>query len=417
MSERTCLFSLVLFCFLLAFGIHTNGQPDSVKPTYPEIFQAVWEKVNERFYDPGFMGVDWKAVGDRYRPQAARVTTDAEFLDLMQKMLRELPVSHLDIAMPRGTGNVGTGIRTQNIQGKQLVVGVPAMSDAQAKGIRAGDTVLNPSDEMGPLGTLADLRVRGCDGRVRAVKVRRESHSQPERPSIRWRTFSIGEGKRIGYIRAVRFDDDVAPLVDAAMAELKNTSGIIIDVRDNSGGNMSFVRLSSYFAEGEHLVAALLTRYYLEARGTTPKQIDPNQLPKAARTYTNESIFNAMRSNEGAVGIFSEDLGEARYRGRVVVLINEETGSAAEGFAWHMKLKTAAALIGRTTAGALLGAEYFTLPGGWRLGVPTHSGWGPDGKSVIDRPVTPHIETKWSLKDACAGRDPEMLKALELLSQ
>lgn len=408
---------LRLFLVVLSIAVgSTSGQIAAAKPAYVQVFQAVWETVNEKFFDPSFTGVDWKAIGDRYRPQAERAKSDAELHALMQKMLRELPVSHLQISMPRGTGLFGTGIVTHSIEGRTVVVSVPEASDARAKGIRVGDIILNPSDEEGPLGTYSELRVRGCDGRIRTAKVRRESHSQPERPSLRWRTFYIGEGKRVGYIKAVRFDDDVAPLVDAAMAELKNTSGIIIDVRDNSGGNMSFVRLSSYFAEGEHLVAALLTRSYLEAVGATPKEIDPGKLPKATKTYTDEAIFNAMRTNAGAVGIYSEDMGANRYRGEVALLINEETASAAEGFTWHMKLRTGAKLIGRKTAGALLGAEYFTLPGGWRLGVPTHSGWGPDGKPVIDEPVVPHVSTKWSRQNICNGTDPDMVEAMAILN-
>ena len=407
---------LILSCFVLLCGIMTSfGQTSDAEAKYTEIFRSVWETVNERFYDPGFTGVDWKSVGERYRPEVESIKNDVDFLELMGKMLAELPVSHLQISMPRGSSLVGTGARTNLIDGLTVVVSVPEGSDAQAKGVRRGDVVLNPSDEIGPMGSYADMRLRGCDGSTRTLKVHRESHFQPERPSIRWRTFSTGTGKRVGYLRAVRFDDDAAPLVDAAMAELRNADSLIVDVRDNTGGNMSFVRLSSYFAEGEHLVAALLNRSYLETRGTSPGQIDPAKLAKASKTYTDESIFDAMSSNGGAVGIYSEDLGDKRYKGRVIVLINEETASAAEGFAWHVKLRTGAKLVGRRTAGALLGAEYFTLPGGWRLAVPTHSGWGPDGKPVIDEPVLPHIETTWSLRDFCGGTDPDMAKALELI--
>lgn len=402
----------LLFTVSLA-GIGINAQSPS---TYPEVFQAVWNTVNERFFDPGFIGVDWKAVGERYRPRVERVKTDTAFLALMQEMLRELPVSHLQFSMPRGTGQYGTGVRTYSLEGRTVVAAVPEGSDAQVKGVRVGDVILNSADEVGPIGTFADLKLRGCDGRTRTVKIRREIHSQPERPSIRWRTFSTGEGKWIGYIKTVRFGDDVAPLVDAAMAEMMNTSALIIDARDNTGGNMSFVRLSSYFSSGEHLVAALLARGYLESHGRRPEQIEPDKLPRASRTYTTEAVFKAMSSNGGAVAIFSEDMGEKRYRGKVVVLINEETASAAEGFAWHMRSRTGATLIGRKTAAALLGAEYFTLPGGWRLGVPTHSGWGPDGKPVIDQPVSPHIETRWSVKNVCGGTDPDMARALELIS-
>lgn len=404
----------IVCAYALIFTLASQGSGQ--KPSYAEVFQAAWDKVNESFFDPTFTGLDWKSIGDRYRQEAARAKTDQDFLEVMQRMLKELPVSHLHFAMPRESGLVGTGIVTRRFADQQVVVSVPGTSDAFAKGVQPGAILLNPLDEQGKPGSLANLRLQSCDGSPRTVGVRRESHSQPERPSIRWRSFTSADGKRIGYIRAVRFDDDTAPLVDAAMAELKNTSGLIIDVRDNTGGNMSFVRLSSYFSEGEHLVAALLTRTYFETQKVAPKQIDPNKLPRAVQTYTDEKVFDAMRSNGGAVAIYSEDLGANRYKGKVAVLINDETASAAEGFAWHVKLRTKATIIGGKTAGALLGAEYFTLPGGWRLAVPTHSGWGPDGKPVIDQPVTPHIPTTWSRADVCGGRDPDMVKALEVVT-
>jgi C-terminal processing protease CtpA/Prc len=47
----------------------------------------------------------------------------------------------------------------------------------------------------------------------------------------------------------------------------------------------------------------------------------------------------------GKVALYSEDLGEKRYKGKVVVLTSEGTASAAEGFAWHMKTKSDAKFI------------------------------------------------------------------------
>ena len=415
MTTRNLLvLAAVLFLGGTAFAQSTAQRQHTA--SYPELFQTIWRTVNENFFDPGFVGVDWNDVRVRYAPDVDKVKNDVEFAALMRKMLSELPVSHLSIGIPRQQGDVGVGIRTKVIEGKKVVVHVSPGSDTQMKGIRVGDIVQNPDDEFGPLGSTATLRLKGCDGRTRTAAVRRESHTQSERPSIRWRSFSVRPGERIGYIRTVRFDDDAAPAIDLAMDELGRTAGLIIDARDNSGGNMSFVRLTSYLSSGEHLVAALITRPYLEAFPQIPKQIDPAALPRIDRAYTDEQIFGALRTNKGAAAFYSEDLGAKRYKGKVVVLINEETESAGEGFAWHAKLKTGATLVGRRTAGVLLGAEYFKLPGGWQLGVATQSGWGPDGKPVIDQPVSPHIETTWTIRDVCGGHDPDMAKAMELLS-
>ena len=96
-------------------------------------------------------------------------------------------------------------------------------------------------------------------------------------------------------------------------------------------------------------------------------------------------------------------------------MINSETASAAEGFAWMMKGLKSVTLVGEPTAGALLGGEPFALPGGWRLTVPTHASWGPDGKRYVDQSVRPDVETKWTRADLCEQRDPDMARALEIL--
>jgi carboxyl-terminal processing protease len=241
--------------------------------------------------------------------------------------------------------------------------------------------------------------------------------AKTKKPSIHWGKVDAGNGTSVGYIRALRFDDDAAPEIDQAMSYLADTKSLIIDVRENSGGNASFIRLSSYFTGGEHLVAALILRTYMEKLGRLPNQSDIALLNKAIGAYTDEKIFDAMRSNGGAVALYSEDLGTHRYKGKVAVLIGEDTGSAAEGFAWHMKWKSDAKFIGTTTAGELLGAEYFTLSGGWRLSVPTHSAWGSDAKPVIDKAVAPQIATKWTVKEVCEGRDPDIAAALDFLSR
>ena len=52
-------------------GTAAETGPDVLSPQErAEIFRQVWETINEHYYDPNFRGVDWRAVGERYRPQA-----------------------------------------------------------------------------------------------------------------------------------------------------------------------------------------------------------------------------------------------------------------------------------------------------------------------------------------------------------
>ena len=138
---------------------------------------------------------------------------------------------------------------------------------------------------------------------------------------------------------------------------------------------------------------------------------------RVSRAYTTEAIFAAVAEGDGAVMLMIEDLGERRYRKPVVILIGPETGSAAEGFAWGAREQTDAVLIGRETAGALLSSQSFDLPDGWRLTIPVHGNWGPDGRDFGDRKVPPHIATTLTRDAVCRGDDVDLSHATRALEE
>jgi len=94
------------------------------------------------------------------------------------------------------------------------------------------------------------------------------------------------------------------------------------------------------------------------------------------------------------------------------LLVNHETASAAEGFAWDIKGWPGVTVIGQDTAGAVVGAEDFDIPGGWTLTLPTHAAWGATGFLFKDQKTSPDIaipETRGSL---CRGDDAVMDAAI-----
>lgn len=412
-------FALFVNLLLLSAAILASAQTTQPKASYPQIFETVWQTVNDNFYDPNFAGVDWRAVHERYRPQVERVKDDTELLALLDRMLKELPVSHLRINAVGRQNARGIGAQLRLIEGKPVVASIPLISNARAQGVRVGDLILTPLNQVaGEPGSAATLRVQSCDGRERTLAVRREASAfPPDRPFVQWQKIEAQPGRRTGYLRITQFEESSVGQIDAAMNDLRDTTNLIIDVRDNTGGTNSFIRLVSYFVPGQQFVSGLLTRSFLNRlKGSTLDQIDLTKLPKMSGVYSLNSLLLSMALN-GAIALYTEDLADKIYPGKVVILTGASTGSAAEGFVAYMKQKTKATTIGRATAGKLLTSNTFPLPNDWQLVVPIAVPISSDKKLFKDTPLAPDIEVQWKRQDICEGRDPDVSRALELFVQ
>ncbi|TRO96691.1 hypothetical protein FKB34_01595 [Glycocaulis profundi] len=390
-------------------------------PDHGPLFEAVWETVDRNFYDPGFNGADWAAIGERYRARLDGARDDAAFAALANAMLAELAVSHLRLSPPAADqGFRGVGARFETIGGASVAVEVSPFSDAWRQGLRPGDQLMSDASALrGPPDEAARLTVRTCAGERRELTVARMAAGwPPEQPGWRWSRISPRPGLQVGHLRVDRFDDGAAELADQAMAALGGTGALIIDLRANSGGNTSALRLASHFMpEGAAPAFALFARGHLDALGRAPDADDIADGPRVAGAYTDAAVFEAVSAHDGAAVFLTDPLDGRRYEGAVIVLIGPDTGSAAEGFAWLLRTRSAARFVGRETAGALLSGERFALPGGWTLTVPVHGIWGPDGQDLADAPVAPDIATAWSREDLCSGADPDLEAAFALVSE
>ncbi|MHB8284759.1 MAG: S41 family peptidase [Caulobacteraceae bacterium] len=397
------------------------GSSPSQATSYTAVFDKVWSVVDENFYDPTFHGVDWKAEGARYRAELTEVRDDRTFLILMNKMLRELKVSHVDLDPPDSSHarEVGIGISTTDINGTPTVTDIAPLSDGRRSGLMIGDRLEGGLKQVyGPAGSTAVLQVKGCHGESRTIKVERGARLQPhEHPGWRWSRMSFGPHRTIGYLRVDRFDDGAADLADQAMTQLRDTDALIIDVRNNSGGNVTALRLAGYFMPpGEAPAVALFARPYLKSLGRAPTAADVMSGPKIEGAYTDAAVFKAVADHQGQAVFYTEALDGKRYTRPTIVLIGEATGSAAEGFAWEMRLHSKAQFVGRKTAGALLSGEEFPVGEGWTLTIPVQGLWGPDGRDFADQAVSPDVAINWTRADLCDGRDPDVQRAIELLS-
>lgn len=154
-----------------------------------------------------------------------------------------------------------------------------------------------------------------------------------EIPEVRWLDGNVG------YVRITRFLDapPTAEKMAAAMGMLADTSALIIDVRGAPGGEPAGV--------------AAIIGHLVDRATPTVHVADPGGAPEG-RTWYAEPRTPA-------------------YVGRpVYVLIDSETGSGAEEFAYDLQAMGRATLVGETTWGGATPGGYRPLAEGFAAFIP-----------------------------------------------
>ena len=374
-------------------------------------FDEVWETMRDKFYDRGMHGLDWNAIGDRYRPLAAAATTEGELEGVINRMLAELHASHTGYYTPADTAyydladifsrglrhrlesvfpdgkvaDTGIGVFTRVIDGRTFVSGVLGGLPADKAGLLVGDELIAadgaPFEPVGSFTEKAGRKVmltirRSRDGEPQHLTVVPE-RIEPNDAFLRAMRASAKViargGARIGYIHVWSYArDDYQELLaeQISTGPLKDADALIWDLRDGWGG-------------------------------AVPDYLD---------------IFNARAPTM----ITTERGGDkavinAKWRKPAALLINGGTRSGKEVLAYGFKKYGYGPLIGTRSEGALLAARAFLLDSGGLLLLPV-ADVAVDGERLEGRGVTPTIEVPFDLPYA-AGADPQLERAVDELAR
>ena len=124
--------------------------------------EEVWEQVRTRYYDPALHGLDWRALGETFRPLATEARDQTEFYSVLRRMLGHLRDPHTRVFAPGESPDlrvqrfVTVGLSVREIEGEAVVTLVEPGSEAERAGVRAGDSVLSLDGE--PVSTLVARR-------------------------------------------------------------------------------------------------------------------------------------------------------------------------------------------------------------------------------------------------------------------
>ncbi|MCL6488632.1 MAG: hypothetical protein K6T76_06805 [Alicyclobacillus mali] len=360
----------------------------------------------------------WDNRYSTYLQEATRFPTRRDFERMMQRLVAQLGNRHTWF---RDTLTVreGLGLRLRRLRESWYVV------ESAHEAVRPGAAVVTLNertpaewmDEASPYMRSQDERLREeewqrviptlVDGNSWALELddglrrcavmipRMFPDSRKEMPEGRWLV-----PDRVAYLRVPSFADPAYE--EAAVAwvtRVSNADALVVDVRGNTGG-----------ATPTKLLRVLMERSW---PWWTEFAADVGFL---WRRSTGAGEFSIRPDGSGAVWRPPyEQPEEPVFRGRLAVLVDRATGSAAEDFVMPLLVTKRAIVMGEPTSGST-GQPVICQRAGFSMGVGAIRASLPDGRAFENVGLRPDVSVGISPEDLSSGRDPALELALELLA-
>ncbi len=372
-----------------------------------EDFDSVWTFVREQHCWLPQEPVDWDAARAYYRPRAVAATGERQFAAVLEELLDELHDGHTHLDQNWADSWYGP---PEDIwaewQGEAAIVReVRAESRAARAGVRPGDEIValneaplrgqlaarlghcqtgsNPgAEEWALLSLIAGRRnevrrltLRSPDGLVRdcsiPVEAPKPQPPPPASPTFQWRRLP----GNIGYMHFTLFDDRKrVDEFDAALDALRDTRGLILDVRYNWGGNTGVA---------EPIMGRFISQKQQYA-----------WMAKRQGSGLSERWPNYVRAR-----------GPWTYTQPLVVLVNHWSESMAEGVAMGLDGMRRARVVGTRMAGMGAGVEHRELPNsGIVLQISAEPIYHVNGSPRSD--FRPPVSVRLDTPDALRAKDP-----------
>jgi len=411
-SPQLCLpfTALLLVSFLMLAAIPTRAQlgpfdRDSAKA----MLGTVREDLKKNYYDTNLHGLTDQRFADAEAHLKAAKTRDELIITIAQVFL-DLNDSHSFFLPPFRAARVRYGWEMQMFGDDCYVVNVNPRSDAGTKGLKSGDLVMTVDGYRPTRSILWKMNYRYYalmparsirltvrspgDAEPREVEVLSKLEKTEERPlyfSNIWRYNSetrleddrfYEQGDVIVW-RMPSFEID-AEHVDQAMKRVSKFKNVILDLRGNGGGDqITLEHLMGYFFDHDLKIAELKGR----------KEMKP---------------------------ILAKTQGPRMFKSNLIVLIDAESGSAAELFARTVQLQKRGPVIGDRSAGAVMASKSFdheTGVGGtlyYGASITVADVIMPDGASLEKTGVVPDEIVLPTAIEIAAHHDPALSRAFTI---
>ena len=411
--------ALLAFC-LFVFALATFAQNLGFeRERHVIILRSIKEDIKKNYYDPQFHGIDLDAQFKNAEQAIQQATSIGKMSGIIAQTLVNFDDSHLFFVPPGKVNKTRYGFDMQMVGDACFVTRVNEKSDAFKKGLRVGDQIMDiekftPTRKdlwlmnyyfraLRPQPAI-ELGIRKPDGKQSIVQIEAIIASGKQIVNLADSTIDINNYIRESedaYTESRRqfiYDQEkqfmiwqmpsfsLTPAdIDSIMDKAKDKDALIIDLRNNGGGRVDTLkRMIGWFFEQDVKIG-----------------------DEKTRKETKEMIAKSK--------------GKDCYKGKVVVLVDSESGSAAEIFAKVIQLQKRGEILGDVSAGAVMESRYFPHQQG--LDVVIFYGASvtiadlimTDGKSLEKTGVVPDEKILPTAQDLADNRDPVLSKAIKNL--
>lgn len=400
-------------CFSLGFlSINAQKMDRIERERFKSMLSNIKNAIKKDYFDQNFKGIN---LDERFKAASNRldeVNSTGEAMGVIAQVLLDFDDSHLYFLPPATNVDVEYGWRMQMFGDKCFVTIVKPKSDAEAKGLKRGDQILaienfRPTRKdlwkinyyYNIVGKRTNLRLTVLSpGETEPRQIQIESKIKKLPKVINWQMFFFDIFKQdsrppvdFNYFKSVGNTTiwkmpsfGIMPEnIDTMMSKIKGSS-LILDLRGNGGGYViTLERLAGFMFDKDLHIAELKGR----------KEMKPQK---------------------------SKTRGSDAFQGKLIVLVDHNSGSAAEIFARLVQLENRGIVIGDVSAGAVMQSQGFITTTGandevfYGASITNADVIMSDGKSLEHIGVIPDELIIPAGEDLAKQRDPVLARAIQL---
>ena len=403
------------------------------------ILENVLAALKKRFYAPEKLNADWDVAVEQHRPIIERAATADAFEEAVSALLGALGTSHLGFfhnSARRASSRAALSasyLADDTPYGKRWIFqNVHSGGAADLAGIQPGNVLLRvngreivpPEHPVFAMGATTVIDVVANDDQEKTASV---DVARPKGKKLHFIEPTLVESRRlnndVGYLKVAMFPGMVGVVVanriSDAVESLGNVRKLIIDLRGNTGGGVGALRVMSLLTpNGIPVGFALDQRRYkgnLEADKLTFPRF--SRIPQNSRYLWLLGLrFAPAMMAKKPIVLETEGLGPKSFHGRIALLVDQHTASAAEMIVAFARENNLATIIGEKTAGRLLSATSVKVGKGFRLALPTGAYRTWNGSVYEGNPIQPDIPSEFDWRDRrLSGIDRQQECAIEAM--